>query len=47
LRAGGASTREIAAVLADEGFPTKRGGAWLSATVARILARDNDAQVDG
>ena len=35
----GASTREIARVLAAEGHPTKRGGRWSSPVVARILAR--------
>ena len=40
LRAGGGSTRQIADVLSAEGHPTKRGGRWASATVARILARD-------
>ena len=40
LRASGASTREIAAALTVEGFATKRGGRWASATVSRILARD-------
>ncbi|MEZ0354095.1 recombinase family protein [Mycobacterium sp. pR1184] len=34
-----ASTREIARVLAAEGHPTKRGGQWCAATVARILQR--------
>jgi DNA invertase Pin-like site-specific DNA recombinase len=35
----GLSTRAIASALTDEGFPTKRGGRWASATVTRILAR--------
>lgn len=35
----GLSTRAIAAALTDEGYPTKRGGRWASATVTRILAR--------
>ena len=39
LREGGCSTREIAAALAAEGHPTKRGGRWTSPVVARILAR--------
>lgn len=37
----GASTREIARMLAAEGHPTKRGGRWTSPVVARILARAN------
>lgn len=39
LRESGASTREIAAALTREGHPTKRGGAWSSATVSRIMSR--------
>lgn len=39
LAAGGASTREIAATLAEEGHPTQRGGRWTSPVVARILSR--------
>lgn len=39
LQAAGQSTRDIAATLTAEGHPTKRGGAWSSATVSRILAR--------
>ncbi|OKH63148.1 resolvase [Mycobacterium sp. SWH-M3] len=35
----GASTHQIADTLTAEGHPTKRGGRWASATVARILAR--------
>ncbi|GFG67913.1 hypothetical protein MKUB_54030 [Mycobacterium kubicae] len=35
----GASTREIARVLAAEGYPTKRGGRWTSPVAARILSR--------
>lgn len=42
LRAGGASTHQIADVLTTEGHPTKRGGRWSSATVARILARQTN-----
>lgn len=41
LAAQGVSTREISRVLADEGHPTKRGGQWCAATVARILRRAN------
>ena len=40
LRATGASTRQIADALTAEGYPTKRGGRWASATVAGILTRD-------
>jgi DNA invertase Pin-like site-specific DNA recombinase len=32
---------EIARVLTAEGYPTKRGGRWCGATVARILKRAN------
>ncbi|NIH96929.1 recombinase family protein [Mycolicibacterium fluoranthenivorans] len=39
VRDGGSSTREIAATLTAERHPTKRGGAWSSATVSRILSR--------
>lgn len=39
LHQGGASSRQIAAALTDEGHPTKRGGQWASATVTRILKR--------
>lgn len=39
LRDQGHSTRAIAKTLAAEGFPTKRGGQWSSATVSRILSR--------
>ena len=42
LRDAGASTHQIAATLTAEGHPTKRGGSWASATVARILARHAD-----
>ncbi|CAN7536919.1 recombinase family protein [Mycolicibacterium frederiksbergense] len=41
LAAQGVPTREIARVLTAEGYPTKRGGAWSSPTVSRILNRDN------
>ncbi|VBA45619.1 hypothetical protein LAUMK191_00421 [Mycobacterium attenuatum] len=40
LSAQGVSTREIARVLTADGHPTKRGGTWCAATVARILKRD-------
>lgn len=39
LHKAGASSREIAAVLTEEGHATKRGGQWASATVTRIIAR--------
>jgi DNA invertase Pin-like site-specific DNA recombinase len=39
LRADGLSLREIAATLHDEGFRTKRGGAWAAETVRKVLAR--------
>jgi DNA invertase Pin-like site-specific DNA recombinase len=39
LRDSGASTRQIAAILAAEGHPTQRGGRWSSPVVSRILAR--------
>jgi DNA invertase Pin-like site-specific DNA recombinase len=37
MAAGGASTREIADTLNADGRPSKRGGSWSSATVARVL----------
>lgn len=39
LRANGETCAFIAAVLAVEGFPTKRGGRWTSPVVSRILSR--------
>lgn len=39
LAAEGRSTREIATALRDGEHPTKRGGAWSSPVVARILGR--------
>jgi DNA invertase Pin-like site-specific DNA recombinase len=39
LSALGKSTREIARLLDAEGYPTKRGAAWSSPVVARILRR--------
>jgi len=39
LRDEGATTRTVATVLAAEGHPTKRNGAWTQPVVARILAR--------
>jgi DNA invertase Pin-like site-specific DNA recombinase len=41
LAARGVPINEIARVLAAEGYPTKRGGRWCDAAVARILERDN------
>jgi DNA invertase Pin-like site-specific DNA recombinase len=41
LAGQGVPTREIARVLTAEGYPTKRGGAWSSPTVSRILNRDS------
>jgi DNA invertase Pin-like site-specific DNA recombinase len=41
LHNAGASTHQIADTLTAEGHPTKRGGRWASATVARILARES------
>lgn len=38
----GVPTREIANVLEARGFPTKRGGAWSSPTVSRILKRQKE-----
>lgn len=43
LAAEGASTRQIAHQLTAEQHPTKRGGAWYGASVARILKRTNDS----
>lgn len=37
----GLSAHDIAEILTAEQHPTKRGGKWCSATVARILKRDN------
>lgn len=39
LAGAGVSTREIAAALVAEGFPTQRGGQWSSPVVSRILSR--------
>lgn len=39
LSAQGVPVNEIARVLAAEGHPTKRGGRWCGATVARIMRR--------
>jgi len=43
LRAQGATLRHIADVLTAEGHPTKRGGRWQAATVARVLGRGEAA----
>ncbi len=40
LAAQGVPLRDIAEALTAEGHPTKRGGTWCAATVARILKRD-------
>jgi len=40
LRAAGASLRAIVAALEAEGRPTKRGGRWAPATVAKVLGRE-------
>lgn len=42
LAAQGVPTREIANMLTAEGYPTKRGGAWSSPTVSRILKRQRE-----
>ena len=39
LSAQGVPVNEIARVLTAEAHPTKRGGKWCGATVARILKR--------
>ena len=39
LHADGASLHTIAAALNKEGAPTDHGGRWVSATVARVIAR--------
>ncbi len=39
LRAQRFSMRQIAAILHDEGHPTKRGGTWAGATVRKVLLR--------
>ena len=39
LRAEGATLRDIAQALNRDGVPTKRGGAWHSATVGKVLSR--------
>lgn len=39
LRAQGLTLRAVAAALAAEGRPTKRGGAWAAATVQKVLRR--------
>jgi DNA invertase Pin-like site-specific DNA recombinase len=41
LAAQGVPTREIAATLNAEGYPTRQGGPWTHGTVARILKRAN------
>lgn len=39
LRSQGRSLREIGLALSEAGFPSKRGGAWHTTTVARLVAR--------
>lgn len=39
LRTGGASCKSIATVLNNQGVPTRMGGIWGSATIAKILGR--------
>ena len=39
LRAEGYTLRRVAAILTEEGYPTKRGGSWGPATVSNILKR--------
>lgn len=46
LRAEGVSYNRIAAKLADEGRPTKRGGAWAAATVHSVLRAQPDAAAE-
>lgn len=41
---GGASLRQIAAVLNERGIKTARGGLWYAATVKNILARQQEAE---
>jgi DNA invertase Pin-like site-specific DNA recombinase len=38
-RANGKSLREIAALLNDDGVPTRKGGAWNASQVKRVLDR--------
>jgi DNA invertase Pin-like site-specific DNA recombinase len=45
MASGGASTRDIADALNTDGRPSKRGGSWSSATVARVL-RTNSATAE-
>jgi len=44
IEAGGASLRQIAAVLNERGIKTARGGLWYAATVRNILARQQEAK---
>jgi DNA invertase Pin-like site-specific DNA recombinase len=39
LRQGGASLRQIASALTENGIASKRGGRWHPATVSRLLER--------
>ena len=45
IEAGGASLRQMAAVLNERGIKTARGGLWYAATVNNILARQQAAEV--
>lgn len=47
LRRSGYSLRRIASVLSSEGHRTKRGGAWASETVRKVLVRANALEVTG
>ncbi len=42
LRAEGASLREIARILENDGVPTKRGGRWSHRTVAAVIRRGGE-----
>ncbi|VBA58320.1 hypothetical protein LAUMK191_04479 [Mycobacterium attenuatum] len=44
LRAGGASTHQIAHTITDEGHPTQRGGRWSSAKVSRTVSPQDAAE---
>ena len=44
LKTSGASFREIARVLNENGIPTKRGGQWSKTTVQDIYKREQEKQ---
>lgn len=48
LRAAGATFRELARMLANEGFRPRSGGAWSTATISRLINRcsQSDAAID-